>query len=172
MKLLIIGSDYAWSIERYYVRYIREINPQTTLFPAQNKHLDYLSNSFFNKVKHRLNISSIYQRINAELWQSIEEYKPDCILVFKGMQVLPETLERAKEKGIKLANYNPDNPFIFTGRGSGNRFVIESLNLYDLHFTYNFDIKKRLTDFTHKPVEFLPFGYDLAGEKLEEIIQE
>ncbi len=87
------------------------------------------------------------------------------------MQVLPETLIKAKRLGIKLANYNPDNPFIFTGRGSGNSNVTESIGLYNIHFTYNLEIQKQLIKFTNKPVEFLPFGYDLSQINIDEILK-
>ena len=93
MKLLIVGSDYTWSIERHYLKYIREQNPDIMLFPAQNRLLDFLNKSLLHKITHRLGMSSIYTKINAELWEVIEEFKPDCIWVFKGMQVLPETLQ-------------------------------------------------------------------------------
>lgn len=172
MKLLLVGSDYTWSIERHYLKYIRAINPDTRLFAAQNRLLYYLNNSLFNKISHRLGLSSVYKQINAELWKYIEEFKPDCIWVFKGMQVLPETLQNASQKGIKLVNYNPDNPFIFTGRGSGNEFISQSLSLYDLHFTYNREIQQQLIGRTHKPVKYLPFGYDLSQIDFNEIMKE
>jgi hypothetical protein len=169
MRLLIVGGDYTWSIERHYLKYLQKINPDIRLFAAQNRLFDYLNKSIFNKINHRLGISDIYRDINAVLWQEIEEFNPDCIWVFKGMQVSPETLVKARQKGIKLANYNPDNPFIFTGRGSGNKFVSQSIGLYDLHFTYNLEIQKQLAELTTKPVEFLPFGYDLLNIDLNHI---
>ena len=169
MKLLIIGSDYVWSIERYYLKYIKELNPDTLLFPAQNRKLDHLNRSLWNKAVHRLGLSSVYKKINRELLALIESYNPNWILVFKGMEVLPETLKKAKQKGINLANYNPDNPFIFTGRGSGNTYIRQSLGIYDLHFTYNLEIQKQISETTGKPVVFLPFGFDLGNFDLKEI---
>jgi spore maturation protein CgeB len=60
------------------------------------------------------------------------------------MEVLPATLKILKEKGIKLLNYNPDNPFIFTGRGSGNKNVSKSINLYDWYLSYDRSIVQQL----------------------------
>jgi spore maturation protein CgeB len=169
MKLLIIGSDYSWSIERHYLKYIRLLNPETKFFAAQNRLYEYLKQNIVNKVIHRLGISSVYRNIARELLDLIDDYQPDCIWVFKGMEIQPRVLKLAKQKGIKLVNYNPDNPFIFTGRGSGNSYIRQSLGFYDQFFTYNVEIQKQLIQKTGKPVEFLPFGFDLDHFDPEEI---
>jgi hypothetical protein len=169
MKLLIVGSDYTWSIERYYLKYLSELNPDTFLFAAQNRLLDYLNQSVFHKIKHKLGLTDIYHTINLELLQTIEDLNPDVLFIFKGMQVLPSTLQYAKQKGIVLVNYNPDNPYLFTGSGSGNKYVTQSLPYYDLFFTYSLEIKAQLEKDFKKPVHFLPFGYDLSGINIDEL---
>ena len=117
-----------------------------------------------NKVKLRLGISAIYQSINRQLLDAVEEHKPGIIWVFKGMEIWPQTLEWIRSKGIRLVNYNPDNPFIFTGSGSGNRNVTDSIRLFDLHLTYNLAVKKRLEDEYYMRTALLPFGFDLDDE--------
>jgi spore maturation protein CgeB len=172
MKLLIIGSDYSKSIERYYFKYIKEINKETILFPAQNRLYDYLNRNITNKIIHKLGISSIYREINSELWKVIKNYNPDVIWIFKGMEILPKTLLKAKQQGIKLVNYNPDNPFIFSGPGSGNTSIKKSIGLYDLHFTYNIEVQKQLINDYKISTEYLPFGYDLNGFNTHESFDE
>lgn len=163
MKLLLVGADYIWSIERYFLKYILEVYPETELFGVQNLFYDYLDKSIANKILNRLGFTQIYHSINTLLLEKIEEFKPECIWVFKGMEVLPATLLYARRKGIKLINYNPDSPFIFSGIGSGNKYVTEAIKLYDLHFTYSLEIQQTLRKEYGKTTEYLPFGFDLDG---------
>lgn len=163
MKILIVGSEKSWSIEKYYCRYLSDCCT-VELFAAQNLLYDYLSKGYQQKILHRLGLSHIYKTINEQLKKIIERFQPDVIFVFKGMEILPSSLIWAKAKGIKLVNYNPDNPFLFSGRGSGNANVSESISLYDLHFTYDRAIKKRLTEQFNKPTMILPFGFDVSED--------
>lgn len=169
MRLLIVGSNQKWAIERIYLKYLRELNPETFLFAAQNLLHDYLNKSLLHKVYFRIGVSDIYKKINSQLIQYVEEIKPDIIWVFKGMEVLPETLKMFKKKGIKLVNYNPDHPFIISGRGSWNKNVFNSVGLYDLHFCYSKSLMKKINDEYKIRTEFLPFGFELNNEIYEEV---
>ena len=172
MKLLLVGSDQVWSLERIYLRYLREAGVETELFAAQNLLYDYHKRSLVHKMRLRLGVSGIYKMINRRLLEIVDRFQPDRIWVFKGMEVLPGTLRLLHELKIPLANYNPDNPFVFTGRGSGNKNVTDSISLYDLHFTYNLEIKKRLEQEYRLPVCLLPFGFELADEVWQECLRE
>lgn len=167
MRLLIVGSNQKWAIERIYFKYLKELNPDTYLFAAQNLLHDYLNSSLINKVVFRLNLSNIYKKINDKLIEYVEEIRPDIVWVFKGMEVLPETLKLLRQKKIKLVNYNPDHPFIRSGRGSWNKNVFNSVGLYDLHFCYSRALMKKINDEYKIRTEFLPFGFDLDDEVYE-----
>lgn len=171
MKLLIIGSNHNWAIERFYLKYLRELNKETYLFSAQNLFHEYFNSSLLNKILFRTGLSSIYKKINIRLLQYVEELRPDIIWVFKGMEVLPETLKIFREKKIKLVNYNPDHPFIRSGRGSWNKNVFNSVVLYDLHFCYSKLLMKKIKEDYKIKTEWLPFGYELDTETFEKVSQ-
>jgi spore maturation protein CgeB len=156
----MVGSDHVWSLERVYLKHLLLQGVTAELYPAQNIFYAYNS-GLANKLKLRAGISGIYRHINSQLRQRVGVFKPDVVWVFKGMEVMPETLEWMKEKGIYIVNYNPDNPFIFSGRGSGNKYVTDSIALFDLHFTYNLEVKKRLEEQYGLRTAFLPFGFEL-----------
>jgi spore maturation protein CgeB len=80
------------------------------------------------------------------------------------MEITARSLQWAKQKGIKLVNYNPDNPFVFSGKGSGNRNVTDSIGLYDLHLTYNSAVQKKILEEYKIPAAMLPFGFDISEE--------
>jgi spore maturation protein CgeB len=175
MNLFIAGSDKIYAIENFYVKYLREAGVDVFHFPAQSIFYDYYQDGILNKLIYRSGLSGILQTINKRFKSSVEEFKPDIIWVFKGMEIFPETLQWAKKKGIFLINYNGDSPFIFSGKGSGNANVTGSMALYDLFLTYNSEDKKQMESELKVRSEILPFGFELDEgvfrklEKTEEI---
>jgi spore maturation protein CgeB len=173
MKILIVGSDEVYSIERFYERHLLDAGVKVAKFPAQSIFYAYYQPSVINKVLFKAGLSSITQRINEQFKQQITGFRPDIVWVFKGMEILPSSLEWARKQAVKLVNYNPDNPFIFTGKGSGNKNVADSIGLYDLHFTYNLAISEELKDRFLARVAYLPFGYEFpAGVREECMVQQ
>jgi len=164
MHLLIIGSDAVSSIERYYAKYLRELGVNVNLFPIQRHFYAYYHESLLNRALFRLQLSPIYARLNRQVMDTIDVHPPDVVWVFKGMEVFPETLAAIRARGIPLVNYNPDNPFLFSGRGSGNANITRSIGLYDLHFTYNLSIEKRLRAEFRARTAWLPFGFEVSAD--------
>jgi spore maturation protein CgeB len=161
LKILVVGPDKIFSIENFYVRYLRELGVEVTNYPSQNIFYEYYRKTLFNKIFYRAGMSGIYGRINRGLLQLVESQRPDAIWIFKGMEIFPETLIHLRKSGIKLINYNPDNPFIFSGRGSGNENITKSIELYDLHFSYNTSVIRKLEKDYAAKTALLPFGFDL-----------
>jgi Uncharacterized protein conserved in bacteria len=169
MNLLLCGAQSEYAIERFYLRYLKElVNGHVELFAAQNMFLEYYNRSLAHKVVFRLGYEKIYKDINRAFLAKVDQFKPDVVFVFKGMEIFPETLFLLKQRGIKLVNYNPDNPFLFSGRGSGNTNVTNSIELYDLHFTYDPDIQKQLLKYSGK-TSMLPFGFELNDSDYLEV---
>jgi spore maturation protein CgeB len=161
MKLMIVGSDKIYSIENFYVKYLREAGVEVNHFTAQRFFYDYYQQGLLNKLIFRAGLSGILKQINERFKKEVEQFKPDAIWVFKGMELFPGSLKWAKASGIKLLNFNGDNPFLFSGRGSGNAHVTNAIPLYDLHLTYNAAVKKEIESKFAIPTVILPFGYDM-----------
>ncbi|MFQ5446052.1 MAG: glycosyltransferase [Saprospiraceae bacterium] len=166
MKILIAGQFKSWALERHYARYLREYAEVDT-FPAEDIFDDYYRKSFVHKAFFKLGFSAIYQKIARQLLQKAEAFRPDVLFVFKGMRIVPEALKALKSKGIHLANYNPDHPFLFSSRGSGNGNVTRSIGLYDLHLCYSRVVQQRLEREYPVRTAFLPFGYELSAGVFE-----
>ena len=158
-KILLVGSNYEWSVENTYLCALKNKQITCELYALQNHFYDYYYTSFFHKLIYRLGFSSILKNINRTLIEFVEQYNPTHIWVFKGMEVLPTTLRIFKEKGIKLINYNPDNPFIFTGVGSGNSNITKSINLYDWYLSYDRMVVQQLKD-KGIHADLFPFAID------------
>lgn len=158
MKILIVGSNKVWAIENIYKKELAK-KASVELFNAHGAFQDYYHASFYRKLKYRLGTSKILKKINQNLIQKAQDFQPDVVWVFKGMELFPKTLEQLKRKGVVLVNYNPDHPFRFASRGSGNKNVLKSIQLYDHHFTYSIQIQRELEEQFGVSTSWLPFGY-------------
>jgi spore maturation protein CgeB len=170
-NILIIGSDHKAAIEHIFKSELTSLGFEVQLFPAQTFFLDFYGSSILNKIIYRLGLSSIIQKIQKKLKAYILENNPTKVIVFKGMEIAPETLMWIKNKGIKIYNYNPDHPFIFSGRGSGNANVSKSIKLYDYYFSYADDAVKELIKLGVKSHK-IPFGFDANGFNFKELTKE
>jgi spore maturation protein CgeB len=177
MKVLIVGSTNYYAIERFYLKYLTYRGVTTSIFGAHDIFNRFYQKSIFNKILFRFGWRKIYNDINKSLLSEVESIKPQILFIFKGMEIYKSTLKILKSKGIFLVNYNPDNPFIFSGKGSGNSNITKCIGLYDLHFTYDHSIKERLISEYAIPTYILPFGYDIEedlyekSERVKEIIK-
>lgn len=168
MRLFLVGSDNEYAIENFYVKYLKEAGVEVYHFPAQTIFYQYYQQGLVNKVLFRAGLSGILKKINQQFKVQVQRIEPDIIWIFKGMEIFPNTLKWARSKGIKLVNYNGDSPFIFSGRGSGNKNVTGSIGLYDLFLTYSdIDKKKMETEYRVKS-RLIPFGFEISDALFDE----
>lgn len=172
MRVLVVGSDHEAALEQYYIKYFSENGVENKLFPAQGIFYKYYNASVANKILFKLGFSSIYKEINLQLLSVAATYKPDVILAFKAMEIFPDTWKQLKTSGIKLVNYNPDNPLLFSGPGSGNKNVTDSIPLFDLHATYDRNIAERLQKEYNVRTAWIPFGFNVSDELMRKCEQE
>jgi spore maturation protein CgeB len=172
MKILIIGSDYNWSIERIYKRELLKLGHELTHVPVQNWHYDFYYKSKMHKALVRLGLTRLQTNIQRRLLAKVKGQYFDLIWVFKGMELTPQTLKTLKKQTTRLINFNPDNPFIFSGKGSGNKNVTKSIHLYDDHFTYDHKVKSRIESEFGINCTLVPFGFDnevISTQELDEV---
>ncbi len=167
-RILIIGSAHEAALEHIYAKHLSALHNAVKIYPIQDLFLSYYTKSLLNKITFRLGWSSIYDQLQKAVISFVAKYEPSHIIVFKGMELLPATLHVWKSKGIKLINYNPDNPFLFSGRGSGNENVSNSILLYDLYCSYDSSIVKQLQDRGVKST-LVPFGFELDELEYQKI---
>jgi spore maturation protein CgeB len=160
MKILIIGSDYNWSIERIYKRELLQLGHEVTHVPVQNWYYDFYFKSRIHKALVRLGLTSLATNIQKRLLAELNGQYFDLIWVFKGMELIPQTLQTLKRQTTRLINFNPDNPFIFSDKGSGNKNITQSIHLYDEHFTYDYEVKSRIESEFGIMCTLVPFGFN------------
>lgn len=160
IRIMTVGSDKIFAIENFYNKYLRQSGVHVDVFNSYNIFFDYYYKNIVNKIIFKTGLSAIFRKINAQFKEAVLKYRPDVIWIFKGTEIFPDSLKWAKEQNVKLVNYNPDSPFIFSDKGSGNQHVTDSISLYDLHLTYHMGVKKELEDQFHCKAAILPFAFD------------
>ncbi len=164
MKILLVGSNFKYGIEQYYIKHLREMGCEIIHYPAQDIIMQDRSRNIFTKILFKTGLHQGYRNINIKLIRIAEQEKPDVIWIFKGMEIFPETLMKLRGN-FKLANYNPDHPYIIAGSGSGNKNVTRSVGIYHLHFCYNSILQKQIESRFKIPAVFLPFGFELSSSE-------
>jgi len=172
LKLIIAGSDKIYAIENFYTKHLRNLGVEVHHFTGQTRFLDFYQKSIFNKLLFKSGLSGVYRKINKELLTLVEKEMPVAVVVFKGMEIYPETLQAIKTKGIKILNYNPDNPFIFSGKGSGNKNVSNAIPFFDLYLSYDSGVVERMRSERNIKAEILPFGFEVSEEVFEKCTAE
>ena len=160
MNLLMLGAFNKGSLENFYLRGFEKEGVSVTTFDIISPYYAMLNKSAVNRVINRINPSVFYKPINKTLQEFTGKTRYDAILIFKGMQLLPETISYLKKHTAILANYNTDHPFKFWSAGSGNKNILDSISLYDLHFSYAKNIVARLVTDYGSTAYCVPFGYD------------
>ena len=167
-RILIVGSDHQAALELIYQRELKLKGFLVEIFPAQTIFFEFYNRSILNKIAFYLRVSSITHFIQRKLKSFISQTEPSIVLVFKGMEITPETLKWIKNKGIKIYNYNPDHPFIFSGKGSGNKNVTNSISLFDFYFSYANDVVENLNNLGINSKK-ISFGFDANGFNYKEL---
>jgi spore maturation protein CgeB len=159
-RYLIIGAFGIGALEHQYLRGLRQLGHDVTTFDMQTPLHAKRARSVWHRLVHRAMPAQFVGFIQTELLSFLQGKQFDVILIFKGMQLLPETVAAIKPHARLLVNYNPDHPFEFYSPGSGNAFVRDSIRYYDLYLSYAGSIVEKLEKQFGVRAACLPFGYD------------
>ena len=158
-SILIIGSFSKGALEHQFVRGFQNLGVRVHKFDIVMDSL-FVSNNLIKKAGNKLYRPFFLKSKNAELLTYCSELKPDIILIFKGMNVYPETVKTLKNFTRLICNYNPDHPFLYFSKGSGNDYVKNSIPFFDIHISYSSNITEKLKTIYNKTAYCIPFGYD------------
>jgi spore maturation protein CgeB len=159
-SILILGAFNPGAIENFYKQGFEKFGITVDTYGIADQYYAFLNKGLYNKVINKLSPDFFYAKINKALLGFIDKKHYDVILVFKGMELFPETVKQLKDHAILTANYNADHPFVYYAPGSGNHHVLDSIPHYDVHFSYAKKIVDQLQNSYNKQAYCIPFGYD------------
>ncbi len=113
------------------------------------------------RILRRLSARLILDRYNRALLDGVLWFRPDLVVISKGNNVYPETLEAIRDglPGVVMININYDD---FLSPSSSNRFsdLARTVSLYDWIFPSKMANVGELRELGARRVEYVPLGYD------------
>lgn len=158
-NLLLIGQFAPGGIERYFIEGLQKCGAHITTYDVGGRYYENVSRSTANRIINKISPDFFYRPLNEQLLKWVAGKQFDAILVFKGMELFPATVDLLRRHGVVLANFNGDHPFEFYSPGSGNKNVADSIPYYDVHFSYAKKIVCQLQQRFAKTAYCIPFGY-------------
>jgi len=159
-SILILGSFSSGALELQYAKNLKAQSWQIKCIDIQEPVNLIKNKNLLTKSIHFVYPSAYYEDLNKVILKEAAMFKPMVILIFKGMELFPETVEELKNHCKFLCNYNPDHPFEFYSRGAGNSNVEKSIKFFDTYFSYSNSICKKLKNSYGIDSFCIPFGYD------------
>lgn len=152
MKVLICGSFWKGSLEQSYADAFRAIGCDVVPFDWEK--LEWGSGPV-RKLTSRVSAKWIGARLIDQC--AIEQ--PELVLIIKGKRIPPATVAAIKRvnSSAPLVNFNPDSAW---DSANGSPQLLESIGLYDCHFTWSRALMARFEIAGVKAVRYLPFAYD------------
>jgi len=113
---------------------------------------------------HLQKMSLTNKILNKMIVHIATSWPAELVLVSKGESILPGTIEKISNRGIKTANWEPDEPF-----GDLQPFnKIQNVGEYDAFFMYDNQYVERLKEL-NPHTYYLPAGADPFGVHKEQI---
>lgn len=163
MNILLVGYDTPGALEGYCTSALKRLGCPVQLFDLATeyaRHRRLATVPVVGAIEKR----RLLKRTNDRLLTTIRASHPDVVLAFKGMEVLPDTLEMIRQMNNRplLINWNPDNPFD-SAPSNSSPDLLNGISLYDVYFIWDRDLFGPLREVGARQVEYLPFGYDPAA---------
>lgn len=157
VKVLISGAFWHGSLEESYARAFESIGWNVARFDWERHQNDHPLAGM--ALTNKLLRSKIANRTGKWLNTAIQDAQPDLVLVVKGKMISPPTLIAIKQtlSDRPLVNFNPDSPW---EPANSSRRLLESISVYDIHFTWSKQLLPKFIDAGAKKAEYLPFAYD------------
>ena len=147
MKILLYGENWNGTHVDCISKILKERKIDYKIFDFFSIINRRTGNKISDKIYREIYYSQNERLVNKLLVDEIDNFKPDVLLISKGINIFPETISLYNKMSIKVLNWNPDD---FFNKNNSSKHLLNSLSLYD----YVFSARKHLFD-----------EYKLAGIK-------
>ena len=164
MKVLIVGKKANENAESFILKAFIQLGVESELLGLD----DYFSQSLINRIFNKIRRVPKYwglKPLNDAVIKRATEFKPNFILFFKPILIFSSTVIELK-KITKVFSWYPDYiPFAKTASVD----FLNSIPLYDCHFSFNFANVEELKKKGAKISLFLPCAADPDCHSLTEV---
>lgn len=133
MKILCVGSHRSPSNAWRRVLTLRRMGHEVETLDTSGR--IFFRSSTLTSVVNRMAGRFLRQKLAAELFSKVRNFRPELIFVEKGTWLAGEVLDKVRTIGpqsMKLAHYNPDDPF--GSYKDGWSIFKAAVPEYDIHF--------------------------------------
>jgi spore maturation protein CgeB len=161
MRVLLVGLRQPGQAGRHCEEGLRQLEPRVqleALDAAAHPVLRYRDspNPLISQTAGALHKGWLNRAVRARA----RAVKPDAVIVIKGQELRPATLEAVRaETGAALVNWNTDNPF---NPLNTSRDLLACIPLYDCCFIWGRFLLEQLRQAGARRAEYLPFAYNPA----------
>jgi len=159
MRVCLVGNGAQYHVGAFFRSALRTLGFQYT-FVDEQVYTKKLKGSLLHRVAYKLlkRRPLTYWAFNRDLLETARKFRPEVVLVTKGVFVSPETLTQIKEetKAI-LVNYATDDPF---NPEVSTRDLVASIPFYDLYACTKRAIMDDVRGAGCSHVIYAPFGYE------------
>jgi spore maturation protein CgeB len=165
-KILILGSNEYFSIEKMYERAFKKLGFKVNLLHTYNIQKGLIFR-FIWKYFRFIHFIFIRKKIIKNIVNSNKKY--DLIIIFKGIYIDEDFFSVIKKKynNSKIIDIFPDDPFqINYFKDISNVNILKTIPYFDHVFIYSKVILKKLKKkYPKNRFSYLPFGYDSVIQK-------
>jgi len=163
LRTLIVGSSHDGALERSYQSALASLG--LAVVEIFDPTLCRPRRPFvrpFSRAVARLASPLLNRWAGVSLLSILQRKSYDLVIVFKGMELAPSLIRRARSatRGALWININPDDPLNVESRGSTNSNVVRSIGLYDGYFTWSHRIIRTLRERGYTHAHYLAFAYN------------
>lgn len=159
-RILVYGESWRGSMPHSILLALTRLGYDAIIFDYQ-KHLSRLDGNMFLKRSASITDNFLSQKrysdINRHFTRLIEDFRPQLIIIVKGLHVLPETLKKINQIGIPCVNWHVDEPF-------NPRYITpyfdENFTRYDIHFSSRPHLFEEYRKKRARRVKYLEFCFD------------
>lgn len=169
MKILLYGEYWPGTHVECISKVLQEKSIDFKIFDFYSILYKSYGNRLINKISRTILFSKREQVINAQLEKEIETFKPDVLLISKGVNIYPETLLKFKKSSILIINWNPDD---FFNIKNSSVHLRNSFNLYDIVFSARMHLFDEYKESGIKNPHYLEWYYiPWLHKKITEIVK-
>lgn len=159
-KILILGSQDKFSIEKMYERAFKSLKCEVKFLHVYN-----IRKNFLHKITWKYFRFLYFLSIRKKIKRYLEKNKNfDLIIIFKGLYLKKTFLKEIKEnsKNSKFINIFTDDPFkVDYFKDISNKNILRSIPEFDHVYIFSKKILKKLRlRFTKTTFSYLPFAHD------------
>jgi spore maturation protein CgeB len=116
----------------------------------------------FYKIQNKLIVGPIVKKLNSDIEDLANDFKPNMIFFYRGTHIFKKTLTRIKSDNPNciLAGYNNDDPFSDSSPKYLMRHFLKSMNVYDIMLSYRVSNLKKYKSLGLKNVQMLRSWFD------------